>query len=235
MGNLSNLESLYLSSNELTGCIPEGLRDVANNDFQILGLDFCEVDSSDPLIVRYDANNNGTIEKIEVIAAINDYLFGAGDEAISKSDVIKLINLVPSAPYHRPSSQAASPAAREGTVASSRAAISSLVSFSLGLDRPSSEFLLVMFPPCLSFPRFGSRNPLCQLGGVQVFTNRLQVRTTAVTSMFTVPPSGRSAPSFRDPQETRDLLDRADAVGVLHAPPHWKTIQDAEGRNVEGY
>ena len=45
-----------------------------------------------------------------------------------------------------------------GTVASSRAAISSLVSFPLGLDRPSSEFLLVMFPPCLSFPRFGSRN-----------------------------------------------------------------------------
>ena len=93
LGSLSNLESLDLSSNELTGCIPEGLRDVAKNDFQILGLDFCEVDSSDPLIVRYDANNNGTIEKIEVIAAINDYLFGAGDEAISKSDVIKLINL----------------------------------------------------------------------------------------------------------------------------------------------
>ena len=93
LGNLSNLKSLDLSSNELTGCIPEGLRDVANNDFQILGLDFCEVDSSDPLIVRYDANKNGTIEKIEVIAAINDYLFGAGDEAISKSDVIKLINL----------------------------------------------------------------------------------------------------------------------------------------------
>ena len=64
LGSLSNLESLYLSSNELTGCIPEGLRDVAHNDFQILGLDFCEVDSSDPLIVRYDANNNGTIEKI---------------------------------------------------------------------------------------------------------------------------------------------------------------------------
>ena len=42
---------------------------------------------------RYDANNNGTIEKVEVIAAINDYLFGEGDEAISKSDVIKLINL----------------------------------------------------------------------------------------------------------------------------------------------
>ena len=89
----SGSTSSYLSSNELTGCIPEGLRDVAHNDFQILGLDFCEVDSSDPLIVRYDANNNGTIEKGEVIAAINDYLFGAGDEAISKSDVIKLMNL----------------------------------------------------------------------------------------------------------------------------------------------
>ena len=33
-----------------------------------------------------------------------------------------------------------------GAVTLSRAAISSLVSFSLGLDRPSSRFLLVMFP-----------------------------------------------------------------------------------------
>ena len=51
------------------------------------------VADGDPLIVRYDDNNNGTIEKSEVIAAINDYLFGEGDETISKSDVIKLINL----------------------------------------------------------------------------------------------------------------------------------------------
>ena len=42
---------------------------------------------------RYDTNNNGIIEKNEVIAAINDYLFGEGDQAIGKSDVIKLINL----------------------------------------------------------------------------------------------------------------------------------------------
>ena len=47
----------------------------------------------DPLVDRYDANNNGTIEKSEVIQAINDYLFGEGDEAISKADVIELINL----------------------------------------------------------------------------------------------------------------------------------------------
>ena len=47
----------------------------------------------DPLIVRYDANGNGMIEKNEVIKAITDYLFGEGDATISKSDVIKLINL----------------------------------------------------------------------------------------------------------------------------------------------
>ena len=51
--------------------------------------------SEQPLEDRYDANNNSTIEKNEVITveAINDYLFGEGDEAISKSDVIRLINL----------------------------------------------------------------------------------------------------------------------------------------------
>ena len=46
----------------------------------------------DPLVARYDANNNGKIEKNEVIAAINDYLFG-GATPITKADVIKLINL----------------------------------------------------------------------------------------------------------------------------------------------
>ena len=51
------------------------------------------VTDGDPLVARYDANNNGVIEKSEVMAAINDYLFGEGDEAISKTEVIKLINL----------------------------------------------------------------------------------------------------------------------------------------------
>ena len=47
----------------------------------------------DPLVARYDANNNGTIERSEVIKAINDYLFGGGNDAITRADVIKLINL----------------------------------------------------------------------------------------------------------------------------------------------
>ena len=47
----------------------------------------------DPLIVRYDANGNGLIEKNEVIKAITDYIFGEGNPVISKSDVIKLITL----------------------------------------------------------------------------------------------------------------------------------------------
>ena len=45
------------------------------------------------LVARYDANNNGTIERSEVFAAINDYLFGEGDDAITRADVFKLINL----------------------------------------------------------------------------------------------------------------------------------------------
>ena len=47
--------------------------------------------SWDPLIDRYDTNNNGMIERNEVIAAINDYLDGV--EGITRADVIRLINL----------------------------------------------------------------------------------------------------------------------------------------------
>ena len=49
--------------------------------------------TSEQLEDRYDANNDGTIEKSEVIEAINDYLFGQGNGAISKAEVIELINL----------------------------------------------------------------------------------------------------------------------------------------------
>ena len=41
MGSLTNLRSLFLSRNELTGCIPGGLRDVEFNDLNALDLPFC--------------------------------------------------------------------------------------------------------------------------------------------------------------------------------------------------
>ena len=69
------------------------LTNSAGEEVPVAGALTIAVNTGDPLIVRYDDNNNGTIEKSEVIAAINDYLFGEGDEAISKSDVIMLINL----------------------------------------------------------------------------------------------------------------------------------------------
>ena len=52
----------------------------------------------DPLIARYDDNNNGKIDRSEVIAAINDYLSGAGANAITRAEVIRLINLYLSGP-----------------------------------------------------------------------------------------------------------------------------------------
>ena len=48
------------------------------------------VTAGDPLVNRYDADNSGTIDKSEVITAINDYLF---EETLSKAEVIELINL----------------------------------------------------------------------------------------------------------------------------------------------
>ena len=49
--------------------------------------------AGDPLILRYDANGNMMIDRSEVLTAIYDYLFGVGDAVISKTEVIKLINL----------------------------------------------------------------------------------------------------------------------------------------------
>ena len=42
LGNLSNLEGLSLSNNQLRGCMPPALRNVEHNDFDRLGLPFCE-------------------------------------------------------------------------------------------------------------------------------------------------------------------------------------------------
>ena len=192
LGRLTNLLQLWLSDNRFTGCLPTTWRDVPENDFAALGLDYCEptlpdaptglmtvvsdadpqvelswiapifnggapitgylVQSStdgndpwtvvfmttgdatsytddgtdgngpqfahgewlhyrvaainsagtgpfsdpryaggDPLVARYDDNSNGTIERNEVITAINDYL--DGEAGITRAGVIRLINL----------------------------------------------------------------------------------------------------------------------------------------------
>ena len=46
---MANLRALYLGDNQLSGCIPEGLRDLdgGENDLDRLGLFFCEVSSPD--------------------------------------------------------------------------------------------------------------------------------------------------------------------------------------------
>ena len=119
LGRLSNLQSLSLNDNSgLSGPLPgsfTGLTSLTYLDlsgtgvcaptdasFQAwlediatrLGVVNCsEQTTGDPLIDRYDANNNDTIEKSEVIAAITDYLFGDADETISKAEVIRLITL----------------------------------------------------------------------------------------------------------------------------------------------
>ncbi len=41
LGNLANLEELYLNENQLTGCVPLGLQGVEIIDFTDLGLPFC--------------------------------------------------------------------------------------------------------------------------------------------------------------------------------------------------
>ena len=51
------------------------------------------VSSRDPLVARHDANDNGMIDKAEVIKAIDDYLFGDGPDAPTKAKVIQIIDL----------------------------------------------------------------------------------------------------------------------------------------------
>ena len=43
LGNLTNLQRLYVSENQLSGCIPPALRDVWLNDLIRLGLPHCDV------------------------------------------------------------------------------------------------------------------------------------------------------------------------------------------------
>ncbi len=42
LGSLSNLQGIGFVGNDLTGCVPDALRDVPDNDFEELGLPFCQ-------------------------------------------------------------------------------------------------------------------------------------------------------------------------------------------------
>ena len=86
----------------VTATHPDGATDSIMVTIMVTDVDEEVVITPDPnaaLIARYDAvanggNANGTIEKSEVIAAINDYLFPPGGvEIITKAEVIRLINL----------------------------------------------------------------------------------------------------------------------------------------------
>ena len=97
LGGLSNLQSLncdltgsiakelennlrdsdlYLRGNLLTGCVPDGLRDVPNNDFVRLGLPFC---SEHPCVsggAVVDATNEGLVSDCGMLLAARDTLAG---------------------------------------------------------------------------------------------------------------------------------------------------------------
>ena len=66
LADLADLEELFLADNQLTGCIPEELRDIPDNDFDELGLPFCDDVQvpTDPCIERLtgDGTVNGSWE-----------------------------------------------------------------------------------------------------------------------------------------------------------------------------
>ncbi len=74
--SLFNLQSLYLGGNRLTLCVPNGLRDVPNNDLASLGLPFC---SEHPCVsggAVTDATNTGLISDCVLLLAMRDTLAG---------------------------------------------------------------------------------------------------------------------------------------------------------------
>ena len=81
----------------VTATDPYGASDSIMVTIMVTDVDEQPVTPPDPnaaLIARYDTNGNGTIEKSEVIEAINHYLFPAtASMPITKAQVIVLINL----------------------------------------------------------------------------------------------------------------------------------------------
>ena len=76
LGGLSKLETLRFADNRLTGCVPSGLRYVADNDFDQLGLPFCDPTTGGP--EKGDADSDGLIEvfDLEQLDAIRYHVDG---------------------------------------------------------------------------------------------------------------------------------------------------------------
>ena len=79
LGNLSNLAWFYLSGNQLTGCVPAGLWDVPNNDFDQLGMPFCELESPGVPSVSFDTPVTPLVRinsPIAVTVTFSESIFG---------------------------------------------------------------------------------------------------------------------------------------------------------------
>ena len=59
----------------------------------IMVTDVSEMVPEMSLLEMYDENDNNRIDKDEALVAINDYLFGVGDEQITKDQVLEVITL----------------------------------------------------------------------------------------------------------------------------------------------
>ena len=76
------------------------LRDSEGIDHALGGAATVNVTAGGPLVARYDANENGRIDRSEVLAAISDYLFGEGEPPITGAEMRQLIDLYQAALAH---------------------------------------------------------------------------------------------------------------------------------------
>ena len=109
LDSLSNLAVLNLSGNELTGCIPDELRDVEFNDFDSVGLPFCDpqlpgppnvsviwvgarlvrIDSPTPVTATFSEPVFGfTVDDVDVVNGSASNLVGIDGDSMYTFDVI---------------------------------------------------------------------------------------------------------------------------------------------------
>ena len=79
LGVLTKLEELKLAGNNLSGCIPEAFEDIAMNDLEELGLDFCEAgECANGSAVEDPGDNPGLVADCDALLAARDTLKGDG-------------------------------------------------------------------------------------------------------------------------------------------------------------